>query len=264
MKEFIQQLPDWLKSGMALKGLITLVLGYFLARALAKAAEKAAAKKSEKHTAMMIGKMVYYAVIVLVLVAVLDIFSVKLTAILAAAGIMSVALGFAAQTSVANIISGFFLLVDRPFEIEDVIDFEGQQGTVTSIDLLSTKLRTFDNLYVRIPNENLIKSKLVNLTRYKTRRLCLSFRLGPETDIASTKKMILDEARSYQHALPDPHPFTVVQGFGESGTRLDLFLWVKGEAYLQSLSDLNENVMRVLLARGIRPAFPHREIINKN
>ncbi|MDP2806951.1 MAG: mechanosensitive ion channel family protein [bacterium] len=264
MKDFIQQLPDWLKSGMAVKGLITLAVGFFVAKALAKMAEKAAAKRSEKHTAMMIGKVVYYAVIVLVLVAALDIFNVKLTAILAAAGIMSVALGFAAQTSVANIVSGFFLLMDRPFEIDDVIEFEGQQGTVTSIDLLSTKLRTFDNLYVRIPNENLIKNKIVNLTRYKTRRLCLNFKLGPEADIASVKKIILEETRGYQHALPDPHPFIVVQGFGESGANLDLFLWVKGEAYLQSLSDLNENILRVLLERGIRPGFPHREIINKN
>jgi small conductance mechanosensitive channel len=264
MKEFIQQLPAWLRSGMAVKGLVTLVIGYFIAQALAKAAEKAAARKSEKHTSMMIGKVVYYAVIVLVLVAVLDIFDVKLTAILAAAGIMSVALGFAAQTSVANIVSGFFLLVDRPFEIDDVIDFEGQQGTVTSIDLLSTKLRTFDNLYVRIPNENLIKNKLVNLTRYKTRRLCLNFKLGTETDIAAAKKMILEETRGYQHTLEDPRPFIVVRGLGESGTGLDLFLWVKGEAYLQSLSDLNENILRVLLSRGIRPAFPHREIISKN
>ena len=263
MKELLQQLPEWLKSGMAVKALITLAVGAFAAKALAGAAEKAASKKSEKHTAMMIGKVVYYAVIVLVLVAVLDIFDVKLTAILAAAGIMSVALGFAAQTSVANIVSGFFLMVDRPFAIDDVIDFEGQQGTVTSIDLLSTKLRTFDNLYVRIPNENLIKNKIVNLTRYKTRRLCLSFKLGSEVDIASAKKIIMKEARGYQHVLPDPHPFIVVKGFGESGTGLDLFLWVKGEAYLQSLSDLNENILRVLLKRGIRPAFPHREIINK-
>jgi small conductance mechanosensitive channel len=264
MKELLQQLPDWLKSGMAVKALITLAVGFFIAKGLARAAEKATARKSEKHTAMMIGKIVYYAVIVLVLVAVLDIFDVKLTAILAAAGIMSVALGFAAQTSVANIVSGFFLLVDRPFEIDDVIDFDGQMGTVTSIDLLSTKLRTFDNLYVRIPNENLIKNRIVNLTRYKTRRLGLSFNLGPEADIASAKKLILDEARGYQHALPDPRPFIVVKGFGESGTRLDLFLWVMGEAYLQSLSDLNENITRVLLESGIRQAFPHREIINKN
>ncbi|MDO9026721.1 MAG: hypothetical protein Q7U87_02440, partial [bacterium] len=86
----------------------------------------------------------------------------------------------------------------------------------------------------------------------------------PEADIALVKKIILDEARGYQHALPDPHPFVVVQGFGESGTKLDLFLWVRGEAYLQSLSDLNESTMRALLGHGIRPAFPRREIINRN
>jgi small conductance mechanosensitive channel len=263
MKEFFSQLPDWLKSGALIKGLVVLVIGFLAAKTLAKLAERAAMKKSERHTAMMIGKVVYYMVIILVAVLVLDIFNVKLTAILAAAGIMSVALGFAAQTSISNIVSGFFLLMDRPFEIDDVIEFEGQLGTVTSIDLLSTKLRTFDNLYVRIPNENLIKSRLTNFTRHKTRRLCLSFRLGQGVDLSAAKNTMLDVCRQYQHTLPDPHPFAVVQGFGESGTTVDLFLWVKGEAYLQTLSDLNEKIHQALLHNGIRLSFPHREIIGK-
>jgi small-conductance mechanosensitive channel len=263
MKEFFSQLPPWLKAGMLIKGLVVLVIGYLIAKSLARLAERAASKKSERHTAMMIGKVVYYMVIVLVVVLVLDIFNVKLTAILAAAGIMSVALGFAAQTSVSNIVSGFFLLVDRPFEIDDVIEFEGQLGTVTSIDLLSTKLRTFDNLYVRIPNENLIKSRLTNFTRHKTRRLCLSFKLSQVADLAAVKRIMLDVCREYPHTLPDPHPFAVVQGFGESGVSVDLFLWVKGEAYLQTLSDLNEKILQALLASGIRLSFPHREIIGK-
>ncbi|HTY09036.1 MAG TPA: mechanosensitive ion channel family protein [Candidatus Edwardsbacteria bacterium] len=257
----LQQLPKWLQLDLVVKGLVVLVIGFIAAQALGALARKAALRRSDHHSAMLIGKVVYYACAVLVVVLVLDIFNVRLTAILAAAGIMSVALGFAAQTSVSNIVSGLFLLIDRPFELDDVIDLGGTVGTVTAIDLLSTKLRTFDNLYVRVPNETLVKSTLVNLTRYKTRRLKLSFAVDPRADVAAVKQLLLDEARGYQHVLADPGPFVVVAGFGESGAALDLFCWVKGEAYLQSLSDLNERARAALAKRGIAIACPRRMIL---
>lgn len=257
----LEQLPRWLRPELALKGLAVLVIGLLVAKALSKIAEQAALRRSDHHTGMLVGKVVYYALFILVAVLVLDVFNVRLTAILAAAGIMSVALGFAAQASVANIVSGLFLLVDRPFEIDDVIELGPTTGTVTAIDLLSTKLRTFDNLYVRVPNETLVKSTLVNLTRYRTRRLKLTFPLAPGADIAAARQALLDEARGYQHALEEPRPFAVVAGFGESGTNLDLYLWVRGEAYFQSLSDLNERGSAALAKLGIGVSYPHRRIV---
>ena len=158
---FAQLLPGWFKLDLAVKGAAVLVVGIIAAKMIGKVAERASLRHSDRHTGLLLGKIVYYAISILVIVMVLDIINVKLTAILAAAGIMSVALGFAAQTSIANIISGLFLLVDRPFEVEDVIELDGMLGTVTSIDLLSTKLRTFDNLYVHVPNESLVKNKLI-------------------------------------------------------------------------------------------------------
>ena len=257
----LNQLPQWLKPELALKGLVVFVVGLVAAKALGALARKAALRRSDHHTGMLIGKVVYYALFILVVVLVLDVFNVKLGAILAAAGIMSVALGFAAQASVANIVAGLFLLIDRPFEIDDAIELGTTVGTVTSIDLLSTKLRTFDNLYVRVPNETLVKSTVVNLTRHKTRRLKLSFPVAPGADIAAAKQALLDEARGYQHALEDPRPFVMVSGFSENGTTLDLFLWIKGEAYFQSLSDLNERGAAALAKQGISISYPHRRIV---
>jgi len=254
----LQHLPTWLQLDLVIKGLVVFVIGLIIARTLGGLARRAALRRSDHHSAMLIGKVVSYACTILVIVLVLDIFNVKLTAILAAAGIMSVALGFAAQASVSNVVAGLFLLIDRPFEIDDVIDLDGTVGTVTAIDLLSTKLRTFDNLYVRVPNETLVKRTLVNLTRFKTRRLKLPFAVDPRADIAAVRQLMLDEAIGYQHALADPKPFVVVAGFGESGTNLDLFCWVKGEAYLQSLSDLNERVQAALARHGIAIARPRR------
>jgi small conductance mechanosensitive channel len=102
---------------------------------------------------------------------------------------------------------------------------------------------------------------VVNLTRHKTRRLKLVFPVVPGADIAAAKQILLDEARGYQHALEDPRPFVVVSGFNENGTNLDLFLWIKGEAYFQSLSDLNERGAAALAKHGIAISYPHRRIV---
>ncbi len=257
----LSQLPQWLKPEQALKGLAVLVVGMAAAKALSILARRAALRRSAGHTGMLVGKVVYYALFILVAVLVLDVFNVKLTAILAAAGIMSVALGFAAQASVSNIVSGLFLLIDRPFEIGDAVDLGTTKGTVTSIDLLSTKLRTFENLYVRVPNESLVKSTVVNLTRFKTRRLKLTFPIPPGADLAAARQVLLGVAAEYRHALQDPRPFAVVAGFDESGAALELYCWVGSDAYLQSLSDLNERGAASLAAAGFPLSCPHRRVL---
>ncbi len=105
------------------------------------------------------------------LISVLAEFEIDLTGVLAAAGIVGIVIGFAAQTSVSNIISGFFLLSDKPFEIGEAIEIDGQAGHVLDISLLSTRIRTFDNRYLRIPNSAVANARIVNLSRYEIRRL---------------------------------------------------------------------------------------------
>ncbi|MDZ7816437.1 MAG: mechanosensitive ion channel [Planctomycetota bacterium] len=101
----------------------------------------------------------------------LDELGYKLTALLGAAGIAGIAIGFAAQTSLSNIISGFFLLSERPFAQGDLVQCGSDTGFVLSVSLLSVKMRTFDNKLIRIPNENLIKKEVYNLTKFPIRRV---------------------------------------------------------------------------------------------
>ncbi|MDR1929214.1 MAG: mechanosensitive ion channel family protein, partial [Treponema sp.] len=100
---------------------------------------------------------------------------IDITAILGAAGVAGIVLGFAAQTSVSSLISGFFLMSEKPFTRGDTVKVGDITGIVLSADFLSVKLKTLDNLFVRIPNETLIKSNLINVTRFPIRRLDLSF-----------------------------------------------------------------------------------------
>ena len=102
---------------------------------------------------------------------VLSIFDIDLTALLGAAGIAGLTIGVASKNSVGNIISGIFLISEKSFQVGDVVKIKDKTGIVYSIDLLSIKLRTFDNLYVRIPNENIINSDVTTVTRFPIRRM---------------------------------------------------------------------------------------------
>ena len=119
----------------------------------------------------------------------------KLSVLLGAAGVLTVAVGFASQTSASNIISGLFLLGERPFSVGDVIRVGSTTGEVLSIDLLSAKLRTFENLFVRIPNETLIKSEVTNLSRLPVRRLDLKIGIAYKEEVGENK----------EQANPDNH-----------------------------------------------------------
>ena len=120
---------------------------------------------------LVAAKIVFYPGLLLIAVSVMRELGFSLAPLLGAAGIMGVAIGFASQTSVSNVISGFFLLGEQPFVVDDVIQIGDTVGRVLSIDTLSVKLRTFDNKFVRLPNESIIKSQVTNLTRFPIRRL---------------------------------------------------------------------------------------------
>lgn len=136
--------------------LLTLIIGIAIAIALARLAGKLVQRHGSAHLAMIARKAVFYIGLIIVIATTLMALDVNLTAALGAAGILTFAIGFASQTSLSNLISGLFLLGERPFEVGDLIIVGGTRGIVLSIDLLSVKLRTPDNLFVRLPNESKI------------------------------------------------------------------------------------------------------------
>jgi len=152
---------------------IFLLVGFVLAKVAARTLERVLRRTMEPTQVFLIRRIVYYVLLALVLASVLVEMGFDLSVLLGAAGILTVALGFASQTSASNLISGLFLVVERPFAIGDTIRIGNHTGEVLAIDLLSTKLRTFDNLFVRVPNESVMKGEVVNFTRFPIRRVDL-------------------------------------------------------------------------------------------
>lgn len=185
---------------------------------------------------------------------------IDITVLLGAAGVLTVAIGFASQTSASNLISGLFLLVERPFVIGDVIEVDGRTGEVVSIDWLSVKLRTFDNVLVRVPNESLLKTSLRNLTYFPIRRYDLQLSVGYDTDLEQLREVLERVAQDHPHVLDEPKAQVMFQRFGESAIDVQLSAWATQDRYLEVRNTLPVRVKRAFDAAGIEIPYPQRVV----
>lgn len=157
--------------GTLVRAGVTGLIGIPLVWLLANIVTRPLKGHASQHVRVLVRKLILYVGLLIIFVSILHELGFQLSALLGAAGIAGIAIGFAAQTSIANFISGIFLLIEHPFVIGDVIEYEDVIGKVESIDLLAVDVRTSDNKLVRIPNEALIKNKFKNRTYFTMRRI---------------------------------------------------------------------------------------------
>lgn len=240
-----------------LYALAILVIGLGIVLLLSRLSMRLLKRNFSPHHLLLAQKSILYAGIVLVVCTVLIHLQVNLTAVLGAAGIITVAIGFAAQTSLSNLISGLFLLGERPFEVGDMIIVNGTRGIVLSIDLLSVKLRTLDNLFVRMPNESLIKSEVTTVTRFPIRRMDINIGVAYKEDVGRVIQILKEIADANPNSLNEPVPLVIFKDFGASSLDFLLGVWFEKSKYL----DLKNSIMLQIKKRfddeGIEIAFPH-------
>lgn len=243
----------------ASKALVILVAGYIASRSLSAIVEKSIGKELSPHLAKVSRNAVFYLIIGITVVTATGQF-IDLTAIIAAAGIAGVAIGFASRTSLSNVIAGLFLIVDRPFEIGDAIEIGGDRGVVVDISLLSTRMRTFDNRYLRVPNESVVNSKIINLTKYEIRRIDLPVSIAYKEDVGKAVELITSTVKNNQNVLIEPEPLVVVNEFGESGIALEVRAWVQRTEFFQVKNQLVQEIKKALDEADIEIPFPHRTV----
>lgn len=206
----------------------------------------------------LLARIVRYAGYVMVLVGVLQEFGFNLAAVLGAAGIAGVAIGFASQTSLSNLISGLFIVGERPFEKGDVIEVGTFIGTVEEIGLMALTLRTFDNRSVRIPNETLVKTNVVTVTRYPIRRVDMTVGVGYNEAIDQVMRVLRQVADAHPAVLDEPEVVIVFNGFGESSLNFMIGAWAIKEDVIKVKNELPLRIKEAFDREGIEMPFPHR------
>lgn len=245
--------------GLLRAGLVVLT-GLPLTFVLSRWARRWVGRRYSVQHGMVTGQVVFYAGILIVLVSVLQELGFSLTPLLGAAGILGIAIGFAAQTSVSNIISGFFLMAEQPFVIDDVVQVGDVTGRILSIDMLSVKLRTFDNRFVRIPNENLVKTQFVNVTRFAIRRVDVNVGVAYKEDVSRVREILFQVAKDHPGALMEPEPHFQFLEYGTSSMDFLFGVWTRTDNFFRVRTELRAEIKRRFDEEGIEIPFPHRTV----
>jgi len=239
---------------------LIVILGYFVARWLSIVSEKSMVKRMSRHQAMLLRRVIFYGLFILFFVSALHQIGFTLSVIIGAAGILTVAIGFASQTAASNLISGIFLLFEHPFQVGDFIQVNNQSGTVDSMDLLSTKLMTGDNLLIRIPNEMLIKSPITNFSYCPTRRIDLLINIPYDINVDLVKQLILDLTKEEKGVNPKPQPQIILNQFLDSAIELKLMCWTKNADFTETKSRLQEKIKQAFDKENIGMPYPQLTI----
>ena len=196
---------------------------------------------------------------VLLVVSVASMIGVETTSFVAAIGAAGLAIGLALQGSLANFAGGVLILLFRPFRIGDWIEAQGVAGTVDSIQIFHTVLRTGDNKTVIMPNGNLSNGIITNTNRQPTRKVVFDVGVDYEADLQKARQVLLDLAKD-ERVMQDPAPQAVVSTLGDSSITVSLRVWVKTADYWDVMFMLNELSRDRLKAAGIDIPFPQRVI----
>ena len=240
--------------------LLTFVVGLVLARLLAAGAFRLFGRRLTPQGAMLLRRAVFYSLLALVVVSVLRQLGFQLGVLLGAAGVLTVAVGFASQTSASNLISGLFLIAEHPFVVGDIVRIDDVTGEVLSVDLLSVKIRTFDNLYVRVPNETIIKTRIPNLTHFPIRRIDIQMGVAYKEDMGKVRDILLDLADLNPLILDEPEPLFIFNGFGDSALTFQFSVWAARENFLEARTGLQLAIKDAFDAAGVEIPFPHRTL----
>ncbi len=236
---------------------ILLILGLSVLLFIRRAIIRYVSKNYAPHYGMLTGKLVVYVGITLLLVMVLHDLGFGLTPLLGAAGVIGIALGFASQTSISNVISGFFLMAEQSFKVGDVMNVNGNVGIVLSIDTLSVKLRMFDNRFLRVPNESMIKSEFINITKFPIRRVDCHISVAYKEDLNRVSEILFDVAEKIPYSLQEPPPLLIFDKFGSSSIDLLFVAWATKEDFLKLRNGLNMGIKERFDKEGIEIPFPH-------
>lgn len=234
--------------------------GWLLARLLSAALVRSVFRMADAHGKMLLRRVSFYLVFGLFAASALVDLGFEFSVLLGAAGILTVALGFASQTSASNLISGLFLLGEGAFVVGDVLRVDEVTGEVLSIDLLSVKLRTYDNLMVRIPNENLVKSRFTNLSRFPIRRMDLHIGVAYKEDLRKVEALLFDIADRNPACLEEPRPLFILKGFGDSSLDIQFSVWTLREHFVSVKTQLMLEIKEAFDEAGIEIPFPHRTL----
>ncbi len=242
----------WVALGMALTVLIASLVRLWLRRGVKP--------KIPRDVYSPLEKVVVYTIIIVGVIASLSPLGISLTGLLVAGGFMGIIIGFATQTIVANLFSGLFLYVDRPFKIGDPIQLMEYSGIVEDISILSTRIRGWDGVLVRIPNDKVFTSDIVNYSKGVARRISYKVGISYDSDIGKAVEALRKMLDDHPYVLVNPEPEVLVRDYGDSAIVLEVRGWAPVSEWFSTYMDLLKETKRRLDDVGVAIPYPQLDL----
>ena len=244
-----------------LGALITLIIGSWVIKKLVKTFGKTLTKKGVDPTLIPtlkgVVKVALWAALILAFVKQVGIETSGFIAVFGAAGL---AIGLALQGSLSNFAGGILILTINPFKAGDFVEVNGQSGTVNSVTIFNTVLKTPDNKTIFLPNGAVAGANITNFTLEPKRRWDKVFGIGYDDDFDKAKQIILDFLQADERVHKDPAPFVRVGNLGDSSVDITVRAWVDSSEYWNVNWDMIEKVKKEFDKQGISIPYPQRDV----
>lgn len=242
-------------------GLLIFLIGLRVAKWLASIAERGLTRADVEPTAVFFLRKVAYVILLVVLVlAVLQVFGVPMTSMIAVLGAAGLAIGLALKDSLSNIASGVMLVTLKPFKVGDVVTIAGETGKVEAVSIFQTRLRGADNQTIVLPNSLITSDSIINLTPDTMRRIELVIGIGYGDDIEVARAQALAIMRGDKRLLPEPEPDVLVYALADNSVSLGIRCHVGNADYFVTRCELTERIKQAFDKAGISMPYPQRDV----
>ena len=252
LEKLIASLPN------ILTAILIVVASIYLAKLLSNLLKRVLKRRgADLEVTLLLGTFVRWSIIVAGSITALQRFF-DVTAFLAGLGILGFTIGFALQNIMQNFVSGVILLIEQPFDVGDAVELNGYGGTVLTISLRTTEMRTFDGLIIMIPNADVLSNAITNYTRADRRRIELPVGVSYGSDPAIARQTVLESIKNVPGFLGDPEPVVVFHTFGGSSVDMTAYFWIDTSKTnpLAAKDAALEFIKAALDKRGIEIPFP--------
>jgi small conductance mechanosensitive channel len=248
--------------GLQLAGaLAVLIIGRFLCGIARKSIRRAMEnRRVDPSLVPFVSNLVYFVLLAAVLIAVLGLFGIETTSLVAVLGTAGLAIGLALQGTLANFSSGVMLLLFRPFHVGDYIDAAGTAGTVTEIGVFSTTLNTPDNVKIIVPNSGIFGATIKNFSANDTRRNDIVLGISYDDDISNAIAVVNAVLSKDSRVLSDPEPVVAVSELADSSVNLVVRPWCRKEDYWGLRFDLTRRLKEELEQGGCSIPYPQHDV----
>jgi small-conductance mechanosensitive channel len=244
-------------------GIISILIFWGIYQLVRLIIKKTTVKKFDPRVSKSIMRILSYIFYVLIVMYVMGLLGIDLAAIWGAMGIAGVAIGFAAQTTVSNLISGIFIVTEKAIKFGDFIELDGVSGTVERIGLLSIRVKTLDNQLIRIPSSSVINAKLKNFSTYDYRRYVFEVSVDYSTDLDKALEVLKGVPAKCSLAItdkPDYAPKAILTTCMDSGIGMNLVVWCERPNFLDLKSQVCKEVVKAFQENDINIPFNRLDV----